>query len=638
MKHKQQDNYKAWDIQAKNFPKNGSIEDKIRFLIGYGILAPSTHNTQPWLFEINSNQLTINPNIELKLPEADPSGRNLYISLGACLFNIQVAAKYFELNIEEKIITTGKNNAKIEMIFTLNSKDSDQLNSRLFEAIPNRYSEKRISEPVKISDSEWAKLKINPSRDTAISITKEKTKIHDLAQDVYKAAASYSKVPKFGRELAMWMRPNKTTSGDGMTGQVSGLTTGKVVVGKTLMKHMPKSMKIFAKKYLEQTIKSSALGLISTTHDEPKDWIESGKVYEELALKSTNFHISLGPMAALIETKYRSQLHTHFKDTKKFPQMFFRMIRVNTSTIHSPRRSEIQIKSTDKITIPAEFLKSSYVNKFMSLGKYRIHYIVAGEGQPIILLHGANTGWAQWFPNINHLAKEYRVYALDLPGSGQSTRFDYSQADFKKDYVDVVRKFIQKENLKNTYIIGHSFGAAIAAKLAISSPELVSEIVLVNPLGLIKKIPFKQRAIASRRFTRILTKTAVKPTRKNMKKFLQSAVYDKKIITEQFVDYYYDAVRQDKRSHPLLFMHGQTRGFKFNPDILYINQLKHIKIPILIILGKNDPLLPSKKIASLVRDDKNVKLKMFKETGHVTTLEQSNLFNKEVVNFFKDKK
>ena len=50
MKSRQKDNYVAWDIDEKKFPRNGNLQDQIQFLIGYGILAPSTHNTQPWEF------------------------------------------------------------------------------------------------------------------------------------------------------------------------------------------------------------------------------------------------------------------------------------------------------------------------------------------------------------------------------------------------------------------------------------------------------------------------------------------------------------------------------------------------------------------------------------------------------------
>lgn len=52
------DNYKAWEVREIDFPSSGTIEEQIRFLLNYGVLAPSIHNTQPWIFEIKNNELT----------------------------------------------------------------------------------------------------------------------------------------------------------------------------------------------------------------------------------------------------------------------------------------------------------------------------------------------------------------------------------------------------------------------------------------------------------------------------------------------------------------------------------------------------------------------------------------------------
>src|SRR5258708_21659941 len=92
-----QDNYKAWNISLKDFPKKGSIEEQIKFFIRLGILAPSIHNTQPWKFNIYKNKLIVYPDWSRRLPAADTTGNNLYISLGCCLTNIECAASYYGL-------------------------------------------------------------------------------------------------------------------------------------------------------------------------------------------------------------------------------------------------------------------------------------------------------------------------------------------------------------------------------------------------------------------------------------------------------------------------------------------------------------------------------------------------------------
>jgi len=59
--------------------------------------------------------------------------------------------------------------------------------------------------------------------------------------------------------------------------------------------------------------------------------------------------------------------------------------------------------------------------KQIPIGAHKINYLVAGKGEPLLLIHGANFGWGVWYPNIPELAKHFTVYAIDLPGAGHSS-------------------------------------------------------------------------------------------------------------------------------------------------------------------------------------------------------------------------
>src|SRR6185369_14947284 len=91
-------NYNAWQVDAKDFPSRGSLQDKISLLTKYGVLAPSVHNTQPWQFQVGADFLLVTANPDLLLPHADPTGRGLQIALGCCVTNIEVAAAHFGLS------------------------------------------------------------------------------------------------------------------------------------------------------------------------------------------------------------------------------------------------------------------------------------------------------------------------------------------------------------------------------------------------------------------------------------------------------------------------------------------------------------------------------------------------------------
>ena len=84
-----------WEIDEKSFPRDGTKSEKIRFLLGYAILAPSTFNTQPWRFMIREQELMVFADMERWLRISDADQRELYISVGCALENLLIAARHF---------------------------------------------------------------------------------------------------------------------------------------------------------------------------------------------------------------------------------------------------------------------------------------------------------------------------------------------------------------------------------------------------------------------------------------------------------------------------------------------------------------------------------------------------------------
>jgi nitroreductase len=86
---------KVWEVSEKDFPETGSIEAQLRFLLRYAILAPSVKNSQPWAFSVQDNRIHLIADLDRSQPIADPTRRELYISMGCALENLLVAAEHF---------------------------------------------------------------------------------------------------------------------------------------------------------------------------------------------------------------------------------------------------------------------------------------------------------------------------------------------------------------------------------------------------------------------------------------------------------------------------------------------------------------------------------------------------------------
>jgi hypothetical protein len=88
-------NYEAWDVLEADYPGDGPMEERLKFLLRYAILAPSGPNNQPWKFAINEDRVSVFVDLSRALPFVDPSNRTLYMSVGCAIANLGVAGAHF---------------------------------------------------------------------------------------------------------------------------------------------------------------------------------------------------------------------------------------------------------------------------------------------------------------------------------------------------------------------------------------------------------------------------------------------------------------------------------------------------------------------------------------------------------------
>ncbi len=120
--------------------------------------------------------------------------------------------------------------------------------------------------------------------------------------------------------------------------------------------------------------------------------------------------------------------------------------------------------------------------KSVEVGGLPIRYLAAGEGPPLVLLHGAGDNALDWRWVMPSMAATHRVYAPDLPGSPDSARpaADYSPAFFER----FVAGFLDALGIGRAAMVGNSLGGLIALRLALSEPARVRALVLVDSAGL----------------------------------------------------------------------------------------------------------------------------------------------------------
>lgn len=110
-----------------------------------------------------------------------------------------------------------------------------------------------------------------------------------------------------------------------------------------------------------------------------------------------------------------------------------------------------------------------------------LHWVDAGEGEPLVLLHGGHGGIVHWSANVDDLAADHRVLVPELAGFGASS--DPGRALTPAEHADVVAAWLRGLAIDRARLVGFSFGSLVALELALARPDLVEALVLVNPPG-----------------------------------------------------------------------------------------------------------------------------------------------------------
>src|SRR4030066_593598 len=118
--------------------------------------------------------------------------------------------------------------------------------------------------------------------------------------------------------------------------------------------------------------------------------------------------------------------------------------------------------------------------KFVTVDGKKVHYVEAGNGQPIILIHGFLCYSEMWKKNIDALAEKFKVYAIDLWGWGYSERLKENEYSFER-YGKQIVGFMDALNIKKAALAGHSMGGGISVYVAAHYPERGDRLILVGP-------------------------------------------------------------------------------------------------------------------------------------------------------------
>lgn len=311
----------VWDVDGAAFPSGRPVEEQARFLLRYAILAPSSHNSQPWRFRITGGVVEVLPDEERWLASADPDRRELFLSVGCAVANLRVAARRFGFTPHVDYDTGDDDLAAV--VTLLGGEEPSGRTLELFEAVTERYT----------SHAPFEDRPVGPAARERVEAAVEGVELRfvggatkdDLAALQAEADRRLMDDPDYRRELGHWV-------GIGALGG-SWLAAR---VGQAVLTHVDLGDREAAK---SSTLLDSAplVAVLATEGDGPVERVRAGQAFERAALAAAAEGLAVHPMSQTLERPDTRERLREVVGCEGRPQHLFRLGYADEQPDHTPR-------------------------------------------------------------------------------------------------------------------------------------------------------------------------------------------------------------------------------------------------------------------------------------------------------------
>lgn len=275
-----------WQIEEGGFPVEGNDDWKLAWLVRWAVLAPSSHNTQPWVFRIEDGTLDLYADRTRALPVVDPDNREMTISCGAALFHLWLALRHFgyagDIELQPEI-----GNVDLLARVRLGEMRSPRAEGELlFAQVQRRHTHRGPFDPRPLPPRLIADLQIAAAEEGAWLHILAGDEVRDAAADLISEGDRIQwSNPAFRRELAAWTHPNHSHSRDGIPGYALGMTDAASLAGPMVVRTFDLGEGRAARDR-ELAVGSPVLAVLGTAEDDTLAWLEAGESLAHVLLRA----------------------------------------------------------------------------------------------------------------------------------------------------------------------------------------------------------------------------------------------------------------------------------------------------------------------------------------------------------------
>lgn len=263
--------------------------------------------------------------------------------------------------------------------------------------------------------------------------------------------------------------------------------------------------------------------------------------------------------------------------------------------------------------------------RYVQVGEWRTRVLEAGEGEPLVLMHGTGGHLEAYAHNIVPLAERFRVIAYEYPGHGYTT---HATRDLElPDYVAHLDGLLDALGVDRANLSGESLGGWVALKYAAAHPERVGKVVLNTPGGTMATPEVMERI-------RSLSQAAADdPTEERIRARLEWLMADPSSVTDELVDIrraiYARPGFAESMRHILCLQDPEIRERNLVTDA----ELAAVTCPALVVWTSDDPSGPAAAGMNMAAKMPDARFEVIKDAGHWPQWEQSETFNALALEF-----
>jgi pimeloyl-ACP methyl ester carboxylesterase len=270
-------------------------------------------------------------------------------------------------------------------------------------------------------------------------------------------------------------------------------------------------------------------------------------------------------------------------------------------------------------------------SRFASINGRRLHYLEAGTGHTLVLLHGAGGGAANWYRVIGPLSKRYHVLAPDLPGFGLSDAIQ-PRAPLGRQVAGIISDWLVGLGVQRAGVVGTSFGGLVALRLA--ERFEVDRLIVTDVVGLSARMRLLLRLAT----LPLLSRLVVTPTRRGTRTLLRRVLTSAPLPPEDedaLTDYLYWSAR---RADTALMARAFTTfgGWSGQRDVVTPDQLAVLADRLLVVWGEQDKFLPIADVQTSLRLAGCSPVRIIPGSGHSPNWERPELLLNVILEFLSE--